>query len=63
MPKKPHQATCKEMEFAIKEGWVETNLLSPQLLLRRERKSARAYDGKTGTLLLIKFCPFCGEAV
>ena len=27
MPKKPHQATCKEMEFAIKEGWVETNLL------------------------------------
>ena len=62
MPKKPHQTTCKEMEFAIKEGWVETNLLSPQLLLRRplKRGSARA---ASSTLLVIKFCPFCGEAV
>lgn len=39
--KKLHQETCKEMEFAIKEGWVDSNLLNPQQLMLRRQSSKR----------------------
>lgn len=60
MPK-PHQETCKEMGVVVQYGWVEVNLMNPyQLLLRRDRGRGRLHGP---ALLLLKFCPFCGDSV
>jgi hypothetical protein len=55
MQMKPHQERCEKLAFAIKEGWIEQDLLQPRLLLRR----AKAPKGKP-RLLMIDYCPFCG---